>query len=459
MTTQFVWTCPQCARSVPNKLEVCRCGCARPAAAVRPAAAELEPLLGPAPPPLPDVHPGAPAATLAGLLAAARGMGGNRTMLIAVVAGAVVVLTGLGVLSAVRLRAGTTGAAVSATVPSAGVAAVTDDPLPPAPLGDAPPVAADPAGAPAEPAPMLSTEEIVTRSMPAVVTVVTRDGFGSGFFVASDTVITNAHVIEGNDVVTLRRAGGYSRLARVGSVSHDIDLAVLKVDIADFDQVVLPFAGPNDVTIGADVIAIGSPLGLANTVTRGIVSGKRSLNNVNLVQTDAAINPGNSGGPLLDRRGRVIGVNTMKLGRGAEGMAFAVSIRYVPLMLGAAYAPKSERDERLEKGLKEYTENLRGLARRVDTVDANWKSFRASCEVMDGQLVERQWFALWDGRPTRMRDSPSCRAWQGYFKESAVSARDALQRHEAAARSMGLLAEQTRAVRRRLNMTFPGWEP
>ena len=205
----------------------------------------------------------------------------------------------------------------------------------------------------AESAAMLSTEEIVTRSMPAVVTVVARDGFGSGFFVSSDTVITNAHVIDGNEVVTLLRGSSYSRTARVQSVSHEIDLAVLKLDIADFDQVVLALADPHDVTIGSDVVAIGSPRGLANTVTRGIVSAVREVNNVNMVQTDAAINPGNSGGPLLDRRGRVLGVNTMKLGRGTEGMAFAVSIRYIPRMIGTSYTPKSERDERREKGMRD----------------------------------------------------------------------------------------------------------
>jgi len=295
--------------------------------------------------------------------------------------------------------------------------------------------------------------------MPAVVTVITRDSFGSGFFVASDTVVTNAHVISGSAVVTLRRAGGYSRTARVESVSHENDLAVLKLDIADLDQVVLPLAGQDDATIGSEVVAIGSPLGLANTVTRGIVSGMRSLNSVNLVQTDAAINPGNSGGPLLDRRGRVLGVNTLKLGRGAEGMAFAVSIQYVPRMLGSVYTPKSERDEHREKGMREYTENLRELAQRADAVDANWKKFRASCDVEEGPFIERQWFSLWNGRRASMRDSASCRAWHDYFKESAVSTRDALQRHETKARSMGLVAEHTRSVRRRMNMTFPGWEP
>ena len=234
--------------------------------------------------------------------------------------------------------------------------------------------------------------------MPAVVTVVARDGFGSGFFVASDTVITNAHVIEGNDVVTLRRAGGYSRTARVESVSHDIDLAVLKLHIADFDQVVLPLADPRDVTIGADVVAIGSPRGLANTVTRGIVSGVRSMDNVSMVQTDAAINPGNSGGPLLDRRGRVLGVNTMKLGRGTEGMAFAVSIQYVHahdrVGLCAEVGPRGTPRE----GTREYTENMRALAQRAGAVDTNWKAFRASCQAEDAPSADHQWFAS-VGRP------------------------------------------------------------
>ncbi len=378
----------------------------------------------------------------------------TRAKRIAVVACGLLALTAMGVFSAVMLRAPAAG-----VIPGPVETAAHDRRPDAVPLGDPPPVDVDPAGAAAESAVMLSTEEIVTRSMPAVVTVVTRDGFGSGFFVASDTVITNAHVIAGNDVVTLKRAGGYSRTARVESVSHDIDLAVLKLHISDFDQVVLPLADPRDVTIGADVVAIGSPRGLANTVTRGIVSGMRSIDSVNMVQTDAAINPGNSGGPLLDRRGRVLGVNTMKLGRGTEGMAFAVSIQYVPRMIGPVYAPKSDRDERREKGTREYTENMRALAQRAGAVDANWKAFRASCQTEDAPSADHQWFALSDGRPVPMRDSASCGAWHGYFKQSAASTRDALERHEAAARSMGLGAEQTRAVRRRLNLTFPGWEP
>jgi S1-C subfamily serine protease len=192
----------------------------------------------------------------------------------------------------------------------------------------------------------LSIEEVVMRAMPAVVTVETPDGYGSGFFVAADTLLSNAHVVESHSVVTLHSSGGSSTIARVSTSSYDVDLAVLKVDRPAPDQVFLPLASQSDVHVGAEVIAIGSPLGLQNTVTRGIVSGMRTANGVKVVQTDAAINPGNSGGPLIDRYGRVIGVNTLRLAGRTEAIGFAVSIHYARVLLGSGFAPKSEDDQR-----------------------------------------------------------------------------------------------------------------
>jgi serine protease Do len=90
------------------------------------------------------------------------------------------------------------------------------------------------------------------------------------------------------------------------------------------------------VEVGQDVIAIGSPLGLEGTVTRGIVSGLRSLGKIPLVQIDAAINPGNSGGPLLDASGQVIGVNTLKLRPStAESLGFAIGVDHVKALFGS----------------------------------------------------------------------------------------------------------------------------
>ena len=102
-------------------------------------------------------------------------------------------------------------------------------------------------------------------------------------------------------MVTLRRSAGGSIAARVESSSWDVDLAVLKVSVADPTQPFLELAVPTDVKQGEEVLAIGSPLGLQNSVTRGIVSGVRDVDGISMVQTDAAINPGNSGGPLIDR--------------------------------------------------------------------------------------------------------------------------------------------------------------
>jgi hypothetical protein len=308
---------------------------------------------------------------------------------------------------------------------------------------------------------LLSTEEIVTRSMAAVVTVQTRDGIGSGFFVAPGTVITNAHVVRGSAAVTLKRAGGYSRAAQVEEVWNDIDLATLRLDLPDLDQVVLPLAAAADVHVGAEVVAIGSPLGLANTVTRGIVSGTREVDGVRMIQTDAAINPGNSGGPLLDRYGRVLGVNTMKLvTRGVDSLAFAVSIDYVRRMLGPGFVPKTDTDRQREDGLREYSQNLRVLAEQADAVEANWKRFHVSCGPEGGsEFVERGWFGLWDGRGIAMRGTPSCRSWLGYFADAAARTHDALRRYELAARVAGVGVEQMRVVRRRHALVFAAWEP
>jgi serine protease Do len=97
-------------------------------------------------------------------------------------------------------------------------------------------------------------------------------------------------------------------------------------------------------------------------VTRGIVSALRDVQGVSLVQTDTAINPGNSGGPLLDRYGRVVGINTWKIAGSAQSLGFAVSTYYARAMLGPEFAPKADRS--YETGLREYTENLRVLAGR-----------------------------------------------------------------------------------------------
>jgi S1-C subfamily serine protease len=443
MADQFVWTCVKCGRKVPNGFETCRCGTPRS----QPEIQQVKP--EPAPPP-PVSRASAP------MIAA---VNRNAVVLVAVIAAMAATLVGAGIFSRPAEPTKPTpprSAASTSTVPAA-EARLPE--LPPPPRDE---LSADDdiARAPVERVSMLSVEEIVTRAMPAVVTVETSDGLGSGFFVAPGTVVTNHHVISGNTAVMLRRSGGYMKTAKVETSSPELDLAILKLDIVDPDQIVLPIAAPSDVHIGAEVVAIGSPLGFANSVTRGVVSGLRERNGVRLIQTDAAINPGNSGGPLLDRYGRVLGVNTLKLVvRGIEGMAFAVSIHYARAMLGPGFAPKSDADERREDGVREYAGNVKALAQRADRVETNWKSFHSSCGTdPDAAPGNREWFGLSDGRRPPMQNSQSCRSWYDYFRESAVKTRDLLARYNAAAHAAGVSTDRMRVIRRQYNVDWPEWD-
>jgi S1-C subfamily serine protease len=162
---------------------------------------------------------------------------------------------------------------------------------------------------------------------------------GSGFVVDEDgTILTNAHVVEGADQVSVSfEEGGESVDAEVKGVDPDTDLAVLKIDPDDVEELtVLPLGDSSDLQVGDPVVAIGNPFGLQRTVTTGIVSALQrqidapsgfSISNV--IQTDASINPGNSGGPLLDAQGRVIGINSQIAtggGQGSVGIGFAVPV-------------------------------------------------------------------------------------------------------------------------------------
>jgi S1-C subfamily serine protease len=162
---------------------------------------------------------------------------------------------------------------------------------------------------------------------------------GSGFVVDDDgTIVTNAHVVDGADEVTVSfEEGGDSIDAEVKGVDPDTDLAVLKIDPAEVENLtVLPLGDSSDLQVGDPVVAIGNPFGLQRTVTTGIVSALQrqidapsgfSISNV--IQTDASINPGNSGGPLLDAQGRVIGINSQIAtggGQGSVGIGFAVPV-------------------------------------------------------------------------------------------------------------------------------------
>ncbi len=159
-----------------------------------------------------------------------------------------------------------------------------------------------------------------------------QQGTGSGFIVSSDgLILTNAHVIDGADKVTVTLKDGRTLEGKVMGEDRITDIAVVKIESESLPT--LTFADSDTLQIGEWAIAIGNPLGLDNTVTTGIVSatGRNSSQigvgdkRIDFIQTDAAINPGNSGGPLLNARGEVIGINTAII-KNAQGLGFAIPI-------------------------------------------------------------------------------------------------------------------------------------
>jgi len=154
---------------------------------------------------------------------------------------------------------------------------------------------------------------------------------GSGFVIGSDGhVLTNAHVVDGADEVTVRLSDKREFKAKVLGTDKRTDIALLKIEAKDLPKVTI--GDPEKLRVGEWVVAIGKPFGLENTMTAGIVSAKgRDLPQENLVpfiQTDVAINPGNSGGPLFNMKGEVVGINSLIYSRtgGYMGLAFAIPI-------------------------------------------------------------------------------------------------------------------------------------
>ncbi|MBW4685170.1 MAG: trypsin-like peptidase domain-containing protein [Komarekiella atlantica HA4396-MV6] len=160
-------------------------------------------------------------------------------------------------------------------------------------------------------------------------------GSGSGWIInSSGQILTNSHVVDGADRVTVTLKDGRTFDGKVLGEDPVTDVAVINIDANNLPT--LAVGNSDGLQPGEAVIAIGNPLGLNNTVTSGIISATgrsgsdigASDKRVDYIQTDAAINPGNSGGPLLNARGQAIGMNTAII-RGAQGLGFAIPINTV----------------------------------------------------------------------------------------------------------------------------------
>src|SRR5882672_2198301 len=185
------------------------------------------------------------------------------------------------------------------------------------------------------PAPVGTVAAVAQTVGPAVVSVRTDQGLGSGvIYDPSGLILTNAHVVSGAQSITIGMVDGRHFTGKVVGSDTGFDVAVIKIDGPNLPTATLGLS--SNLQVGDAVVAIGNPFGFDHTLTTGVVSalnrpvseGQGSYNQP-MVQTDAAINPGNSGGPLLDINGQVIGITTLVAapqGIPAQGLGFAVPV-------------------------------------------------------------------------------------------------------------------------------------
>ncbi len=335
---------------------------------------------------------------------------------------------------------------------------------------------AQPDATPAPAPPPAALEDLISRVLPAVVTVDSPGGRGTGFYIRPDRVLTNHHVVQGQTSVQLI-AGNVKRTAVVMNVSAGADLAILQVYNADPQQTTLSFGTINRVRVGEEVIAIGSPLGvLANSVTRGIVSAVRRAGDTVLIQTDAAINPGNSGGPLVNRNGQVIGINTMSFTR-AQSLSFAVAIDHaMPLITGqrtslAAAAPHeqmtaamrggpSDGDRQREQGEQRYDSMLKWATREADEIDGYWHRYSKSCITNARRSGDRAWFAVYETNGVTVSgiSEYDCQQFLTTVSNQAERIRDTMNTEGDTARRAGVYPGVLRDLRRRYRLDWSGWD-
>jgi serine protease Do len=176
-----------------------------------------------------------------------------------------------------------------------------------------------------------------------------QQGVGSGFIMSKEGyILTNNHVVEDADQIKVKLAGGKEFDGKVVGRDPKTDLALVKI-AENSDLQPLKLGNSDDLKVGNWVVAVGSPFGLEQTVTAGIVSAKGRVIGSgpydNFIQTDASINPGNSGGPLINLQGEVVGINTAIIASG-QGIGFAI-----PINMAKEIAPQLQKRGHVTRGL------------------------------------------------------------------------------------------------------------
>ena len=230
-------------------------------------------------------------------------------------------------------------------------------------------------------------------------------GVGSGFILSSDGLImTNAHVVEGADEVLVTLTDKREFKAKIIGADKRSDVAVVKIEATG-----LPAVKVGDVSrlrVGEWVMAIGSPFGLENTVTAGIVSAKQrdTGDYLPFIQTDVAINPGNSGGPLINMRGEVVGINSQIYSRtgGSVGISFAIpmdeAVRVSDQLRSSGRVSRGRIGVQIDQVSKEVGESIglgKAMGAMVRSVEAGGPADKAGVEAgdiitkFDGKVIDK----------------------------------------------------------------------
>jgi len=186
-------------------------------------------------------------------------------------------------------------------------------------------------------------EEIAENATPSVVQIIIHDitgaqrGQGSGFFISPQKIITNAHVVNGAYSAEVFSDEGYYDLITILNVDESMDLALLSVNAKN--EVPLQTDPDTELKPGQRVIAIGNPLGLEQTLSDGLISAVRMIDQLQILQITAPISPGSSGGPLLNEDGRVIGVVSATMREG-QNLNFAIGIKTISEFLVTKECPE-----------------------------------------------------------------------------------------------------------------------
>jgi len=237
-----------------------------------------------------------------------------------------------------------------------------------------------------------------------------RKSLGSGFIVSREGyIVTNNHVVENADKVTVRLNNEHEFEAEVVGRDPKTDLALVKID-AHEKLFAVPLGDSDALQVGEWVVAIGNPFGLSHTVTQGIVSAKARVIGAgpydNFIQTDASINPGNSGGPLFNIRGEVVGINTAIIS-GGTGIGFAV-----PVNMAKEVMPQLKEHGKVTRGwigvyIQEITADLQ------ESLDLKDRDGALVADVVEGSpagtagVRRSDVIVAFNGRPiTRMEELP-----------------------------------------------------